>query len=117
MAALFFGIHRGNVDRQPWLRYMRLNSRYSCPQHPFPRIPVNDYRNEQRWIEPAVLPAETTEEKLREAFKSANAIVALEGWIPSPDDLAIQERVIRGELTYDQGVRQQIKPTATSALM
>jgi len=50
-----------------------------------------------------------TEEKLREAFKFANAIIALEGWIPSPEVLAIQERVICGELTYDQGVREQIK--------
>jgi hypothetical protein len=31
--------------------------------------------------------------------------VALEGWKPTPDDLALQERVILGELTFDEAVQ------------
>jgi len=50
----------------------------------------------------------TTEEGLRAAFKSANAIIALEGWIPSPLDLAIQERVSSGELSFEQAVWELI---------
>lgn len=50
-----------------------------------------------------------TQEQLRQAYRSANAIVGLEGWIPTPDALAIQERVIRGELTHDEAVRAQIE--------
>ena len=49
------------------------------------------------------------QEQRRQAFKSANAIVALEGWVPTPDALAIQERVIRGELTSDEAVAAQIE--------
>jgi hypothetical protein len=48
-------------------------------------------------------------EQLRQAYRSANAIVGLEGWMPTPDALAIQERVIRGELTHDEAVRAQIE--------
>jgi hypothetical protein len=44
------------------------------------------------------------QEARREAYRSANAIVALEGWEPSPEALAIQEQVIRGELTHDEAV-------------
>jgi 6,7-dimethyl-8-ribityllumazine synthase len=49
------------------------------------------------------------QERLRAAFHSANAIVALAGWVPPPDALAIQGRVIRGELTHDEAVRAQIE--------
>lgn len=45
------------------------------------------------------------QEHLRRAFHSANAIVALEGWTPTADDLALQERVIRGELSFDEAVQ------------
>jgi hypothetical protein len=45
------------------------------------------------------------EENLRKAYKDANAIVALEGWEPSPGALAIQELVIKGELTHDEAVQ------------
>lgn len=48
------------------------------------------------------------EEKLRKAYKDANAIVALEGWEPTPGALAIQERVIKGELTPDEAVQTHI---------
>lgn len=44
------------------------------------------------------------QEQRREAFRQANAIVGLEGWQPSPSVLAVQERVIQGELTHDQAV-------------
>lgn len=44
----------------------------------------------------------------REAFRQANAIVSLEGWQPSPEALAIQERVICGELTHDEAVAAHI---------
>jgi hypothetical protein len=45
------------------------------------------------------------QESLRRSFHSANSIVALEGWKPTPDDLALQERVILGELTFDEAVQ------------
>lgn len=45
------------------------------------------------------------QEQIRRAFKSANSIVALEGWEPKPADLALQERVILGELTFDEAVQ------------
>lgn len=48
------------------------------------------------------------QEQRREAFRQANAIVGLEGWQPSPSALAVQERVIRGELTHDQAVALHI---------
>lgn len=48
------------------------------------------------------------EEKLRKAYKDANAIVALEGWEPTPGALAIQERVIKGELTHDEAIQAHI---------
>ena len=48
------------------------------------------------------------EEKLRKAYKDANAIVALEGWEPTPGALAIQERVIKSELTHNEAVRAHI---------
>jgi len=48
------------------------------------------------------------EEKLRKAYKDANAIVALEGWEPTPSALAIQERVIKGELTHAEAVQAHI---------
>lgn len=49
------------------------------------------------------------EDKLRKAYKDANAIVALEGWEPTPEALAIQERVIKGELTHDEAVQEHIR--------
>lgn len=49
------------------------------------------------------------QDKLRKAYKQANSIVALEGWEPSEDALAIQERVIRGELTHDEAVQAHIE--------
>lgn len=48
------------------------------------------------------------QEQRREAYRQANAIVGLAGWQPSPGALAIQERVIRGELTHDQAVAAHI---------
>ena len=48
------------------------------------------------------------QERLRAAFYSANAIVALEGWKPTVDDVALQERVIRGELSFDEAVQHII---------
>lgn len=48
------------------------------------------------------------EDKLRKAYKDANAIVGLEGWEPTPDVLAIQERVVMGELTHDEAVQAHI---------
>lgn len=50
-----------------------------------------------------------TQEQLRQAYHSANAIVALEGWVPAADALAIQERAIRGELTPNEAVQAQIE--------
>lgn len=48
------------------------------------------------------------EEQVRKAYKSANAIVALEGWEPTPEALAIQDRVVKGELTHDEAVQVHI---------
>lgn len=48
------------------------------------------------------------EDKLCKAYRDANAIVALEGWEPTVDALAIQERVIKGELTHDEAVRAHV---------
>jgi hypothetical protein len=56
------------------------------------------------------------EEKLRKAYASANAILALEGWEPTPDALAIQERVIMGELTHDEGVQMHIAQALSGRL-
>jgi len=50
---------------------------------------------------------EQAQEK-REAYRQANAIVGLEGWEPSREALAIQEKVIRGELTHDEAVAAHI---------
>jgi hypothetical protein len=54
------------------------------------------------------------EAEARAGYKSANAIVALSGWTPTPDALAIQERVIRGELTNDQAVEAHIAQVRAS---
>lgn len=48
------------------------------------------------------------EDKLRMAYKGANAIIALAGWEPSLGALAIQERVIKGELTTDKAIQAHI---------
>lgn len=47
-------------------------------------------------------------QRKREAYRQANAIVGLEGWEPSREALAIQEKVIRGELTHDEAVTAHI---------
>jgi Antitoxin VbhA len=39
------------------------------------------------------------------AFERADAIAALEGFVPDDNYKAIQRRVIAGELTSNQGVR------------
>lgn len=44
----------------------------------------------------------------RAQFTQANASQALEGMEMSADDLTIQERVARGELTHDQAVAHYI---------
>jgi hypothetical protein len=46
--------------------------------------------------------------KTRDAYKSANAIVLLTGWTPTAEALAIQEKVIHGELTHNQAVGAHI---------
>jgi hypothetical protein len=45
------------------------------------------------------------QERLRDAFRQGNGIVKLSGWEPKPADFALQERVIRGELTVDEAVK------------
>lgn len=48
------------------------------------------------------------EKKLRAAFQSANAIVDLAG-LPFNDEMAVrQERIIRGEMTFDEAIAQII---------
>jgi len=46
---------------------------------------------------------------LQKAFKQANAITRLAGYEPTPADLAIQERVIQGEISLDDAVDEIIK--------
>jgi hypothetical protein len=43
-----------------------------------------------------------TREQLAEAFRQANASHALEGIHMTPEDLALQQRVIDGEWTLEQ---------------
>ena len=50
-----------------------------------------------------------TAQERAEAFVQANAINALEGYQASDEDLALQQRVIRGELTSDQAVQEIIR--------
>ena len=53
-------------------------------------------------MEPAIKPH--SEAEIRAQFTEANGIVALEGYEPSAEDLALQERVIKGEITDDEAV-------------
>lgn len=43
---------------------------------------------------------------LRDAFKIANAITRLAGYEPTASDLARQERVIAGEISFEEAVRE-----------
>ncbi len=43
-----------------------------------------------------------TPEKLAEAYRNANASLAIEGMHMTPEDLALQQRVIDGEWTHEQ---------------
>lgn len=47
----------------------------------------------------------TEQARQREAFRESISIVRLEGWEPKADFYALQERVIRGELTIDEAVK------------
>lgn len=57
----------------------------------------------------------TMTKDLRKAFESANAINALSGYLASDADLALQERVIRGEITFDDAVREVIEAAKQSS--
>lgn len=50
-----------------------------------------------------------TAQERADAFVQANAINALEGYQASEEDLALQRRVIDGELTSDQAVHEIIR--------
>lgn len=50
-----------------------------------------------------------TAQERAEAFVQANAINALEGYQASDEDLALQRRVVDGELTSDQAVQEIIR--------
>lgn len=54
-------------------------------------------------------PVVHTAQERADAFVQANAINALEGYQASADDLALQQRVIAGELTSDQAVREIVR--------
>jgi len=49
-------------------------------------------------------PSVDLQQQRREGFRQANASLALEGLVMSAEDLALQERVITGEITTDQAV-------------
>ena len=55
------------------------------------------------------VPARDIQAERREQFRQANASQALEGLHMDAHDLAIQERVINGELTPDQAVAEYLK--------
>jgi hypothetical protein len=46
--------------------------------------------------------AKSTPEKLAEAYRNANASLAIEGMNMTSEDLALQQRVIDGEWTHEQ---------------
>ena len=50
---------------------------------------------------PQPIPADPAHRR-REAFRQANASLALEGLIMTPEDLTLQEQVISGVLSTDQ---------------
>ena len=47
-----------------------------------------------------------TEQERRESFRQINANCAIEGQVMNEADLAVQERVIRGEVTHDEAVTE-----------
>lgn len=55
------------------------------------------------------VPAPDKEAIRREQFRQANASEALEGLQMDALDMAIQERVVKGELTPDQAVAEYLK--------
>jgi hypothetical protein len=68
--------------------------------------------NIERWkyMKPDTTPGFSIDEekRLRAAFQSANAIVDLAG-LPFNDEMAVrQERIIRGEMTFDEAIAQII---------
>lgn len=63
-------------------------------------------------IEPDAAPhraTRSTPQERLEQFRQANASLSLEGLIVDPDDLEIQGRVARGELTADEAVAAYLR--------
>ncbi len=52
-----------------------------------------------------------TPEELAEAYRNANASLAIEGMHMTPEDLELQQRVINGEWTHEQ-FREHVIVTA-----
>ncbi|MGP6191609.1 MAG: antitoxin VbhA family protein [Vulcanimicrobiaceae bacterium] len=52
-----------------------------------------------------------TPEELAEAYRNANASLAIEGMHMTPEDLELQQRVIDGEWTHEQ-FREHVVETA-----
>lgn len=46
--------------------------------------------------------AKSTREELADTYRNANASLAIEGLHMTPEDLALQQRVIDGEWTHEQ---------------
>lgn len=61
------------------------------------------------------VPARDIKAERREQFRQANASQALEGLRMDANDLALQERVIKGELTPDQAVAEYLKQAKRGA--
>ena len=51
----------------------------------------------------------STEEQRRAAFAQANASCAIEGLPMDAVDLAVQERIIRGEITDEEAISESIQ--------
>lgn len=50
--------------------------------------------------------AENAQERKREAFRYANASLALEGFVPDSAQLTRQEKILQGRLTTEQAIAQ-----------
>jgi hypothetical protein len=54
----------------------------------------------------------TTEEERRASFAQANASCAIEGLQMDAADLAIQERIVRGEITHEEAISESVRKLA-----
>ena len=68
-------------------------------------VPVAKSPPSRNAMRPTMNPSNRDPAAITAAFQRAEAIVALEGFVPDDNYRAIQRRVIAGELTSDQAVQ------------